>query len=68
MDTYTTIQGEAWDEVAVAVYGTEAEMNRLLAANPEHQDSDTLLANTTLKVPALPEGNLPSSPKAPWDQ
>jgi len=68
MRTYTTVQGEAWDEVAVAVYGTETEMPRLLAANPEYQDLDTLPANTTLKVSDLPEENVPSSPKVPWDR
>jgi len=68
MDTYTTVQGEAWDEIAMAVYGTEAEMDRLLEANPKLQDLDTLPANTTLTVPDLPEKNVPSSPRAPWDR
>ena len=68
MDTYTTIQGEAWDEIAVAVYGTEAEMSRLLSANPQFQGRDRLPANATLQVPELPEGDTPSEPRAPWNR
>ena len=68
MRTYTTVQGEAWDEVAVAVYGIETEMPRLLVANPEYQDLDTLPANTTLQVPERPGENVPRSPQPPWDR
>lgn len=33
--TRTTIQGQAWDQLALELYGAENAMSRLLAANPQ---------------------------------
>ena len=35
MRTYTTVQGDMWDLIAYKVYGKEAYISKLLAAN-EH--------------------------------
>ena len=66
--TFTTIQGQAWDEIAREVYGRESAMDTLLAANPEHSGQLTLPANVELTVPDLPDTDTPQAPTAPWDR
>jgi len=64
--TFSTIQGQAWDEIAREVYGRESVMDRLLAANPDYRDQLTLPANAELTVPKLPDTGTPPTP--PWDR
>lgn len=64
LNTYTTTQGDMWDNISYKVYGSEAGMNTLLDANKQYADIVVFPANIMLKVPeyTAPEtSNLP-----PW--
>jgi len=66
--TITSIQGQAWDEIARQTYGTESQMDRLLAANPELATLDTLPGGKEITVPDLPETDRSTGPAAPWSR
>ena len=62
--TYTTIQGETWDQIAYKVYGGEEYAAFLMANNYPFLDILVFSAGTVLNTPGLPEdedGELP-----PW--
>lgn len=62
--TYTTIQGETWDEIARKVYGGEEYATILMTSNYPYLDILVFSAGTVLNTPDLPEyddGELP-----PW--
>ena len=62
--TYTTIQGETWDQIAYKVYGGEEYAAFLMANNYPYLDILVFSAGTVLSTPVLPEerdGALP-----PW--
>lgn len=63
-ETYTTIQGETWDEIAYKVYGNEKYAAFLMSNNYPFLDTLVFSAGTVLSAPSLPEdegGELP-----PW--
>ena len=53
MDTYTTIQGETWDQVALKLYGRETAMGLLIAANPAHRRTVFFQAGVVLLAPEI---------------
>ena len=62
--TYTTIQGETWDQIAYKVYGGEEYAAFLMANNYPYLDILVFSAGTVLNTPGLPaeeDGELP-----PW--
>ena len=64
LNTYTTTQGDMWDNIAYKLYGSEAGLNTLLDANKQYADIVVFPANIVLQVPeyTAPEtSNLP-----PW--
>lgn len=64
LNTYTTTQGDMWDNIAYKLYGSEAGMNTLLDANKQYADIVVFPANIVLQVPeytAPKTSNLP-----PW--
>ena len=64
--TYTTIQGEAWDQVSLAVWGREDLLHFLLQANPAHRDVVLFEAGVEL---AVPEIEIPAREiEPPWQQ
>lgn len=60
---YTTIHGQAWDQISKEVYGTEMNAGRLMAANPKLLDTFIFPAGVVLETPDIEEQetNLP-----PW--
>ena len=60
---YITRQGECWDEVAKAAYGSEKHIGFLMQNNMPLLDIVVFSCGTELNTPSLPagEGNLP-----PW--
>lgn len=63
-DTYTTIQGDTWDNIALKVYGEERHADYLMENNYPFLETLVFSAGTVLNTPALPEerdGDLP-----PW--
>lgn len=62
--TYTTVQGETWDQIAVKVYGSETLMYRLIQANPDHRETLFFAAGETLSVPVVEAAREVTIP--PW--
>ncbi|MCD8207423.1 MAG: hypothetical protein LUD72_05765 [Bacteroidales bacterium] len=63
-DTYTTRQGQTWDDIALEVYGAERHADYLMANNFSELDTLVFSSGTVLKTPELPteqSGDLP-----PW--
>lgn len=63
-DTYTTKQGDTWDNIALQVYGEERYADFLMQNNYALLDILVFSAGTVLNTPVLPEerdGDLP-----PW--
>ncbi len=63
--TYTTQEGEAWDEIARKVYGTEKLMHVLLDANPNLRHYLTLPGNTQVVCPEVEIETVPEV-LPPW--
>lgn len=62
--TYTTLQGDTWDKIALEVYGDERYAYYLMQSNYAHLETLIFSAGTVLSTPELPEeldGDLP-----PW--
>ena len=62
--TYTTIQGDTWDNIALEVYGEERHADYLMENNYAFLETLVFSAGTVLNTPALPkerDGDLP-----PW--
>lgn len=63
-ETYTTIQGETWDQIALKVYGAEIYADYLMQNNPDLLDILIFSAGTVLKTPELIEAI--SEDALPW--
>ena len=55
VDTYTTLQGDAWDAIAYRLWGEERLFMALVETNPEYLDTVTFSAGVILRVPPRPE-------------
>jgi phage tail protein X len=64
-DTYTTAQGETWDTIAVAVWGSEHLCTTLLQANPEYRNVLYFSAGTVLEIPDVDTSTV-SDTAPPW--
>lgn len=64
--TYTTSQGQAWDQIAFDLWGSEAMTHHLLAANPEHRGTIIFSANVKLIIPDVSVPPIEEPP--PWQQ
>lgn len=53
MTTYTTIQGDTWDMIALQKMGSEYYMDRLMSANQKHIDTAVFEAGIKLTIPAI---------------
>lgn len=62
--TYTTAQGETWDEIAYKIYGSEGYAGVLMAGNYPFLDILVFSAGTVLDIPDLPEYDDEELP--PW--
>ena len=52
-NTYITTQGDCFDSIAFTLWGQEALMHLLIAANPEYLDVIVFPAGVSLVVPAV---------------
>ncbi|EED9388554.1 phage tail protein [Salmonella enterica subsp. enterica] len=66
MDKYVTVQGDAWDRIALKVYGDEYMAGLLMSANIEHRNTVLFSGNITLKVPPEPEKRETVNNLPPW--
>lgn len=53
--TYTTRQGDAWDQIAYRVYGSENYTGWLMQNNFPHLDTFVFGAGVVLKTPEPPK-------------
>ena len=60
MNQYITVQGDKWDFIAYKALGSEAWMDRLMAANTAYLDYYIFPAGIVLELPDV-EGEQPSS-------
>lgn len=65
-----TTQGQAWDQIAKASYGSEKLMDRLAADNADEADVLLFSGNTALRVPEVSAADARRSSvrPAPWEQ
>ena len=61
--SYTTVQGQTWDQIAKEVYGKEKYADVLMEANPKLLDTFIFSAGVVVNTPkiAVEEKELP-----PW--
>lgn len=55
---YVTRQGECWDEIAKAVYGSETHVGYLMQANMQFLDIAVFSAGTCLATPEIPSAEI----------
>lgn len=60
--TYTTIQGDTWDNIALKVYGNEKHADFLMQNNYPALDILVFSSGTILNIPPLPESKNESLP------
>lgn len=61
-----TIQGQAWDQVAIERYGSEKQMAVLLSANVEELDALQFSGDMDLNIPDVAPQPVRSLP--PWER
>lgn len=54
-ETYTTKQGDTWDQISYTVYGSETHIDYLAANNPALLDYFVFPAGVVIQAPALPD-------------
>ena len=59
-----TVQGQAWDQVALKRYGSEKQMGSLLPANVDEIDALLFEGGIALEIPAIEPLRVKSVP--PW--
>lgn len=64
--SYTTIQGDVWDMISYKVYGDEAHISNLIAANYRHKDTAVFPAGVELTIPELPPEARYAELLPPW--
>lgn len=64
--TYTTQEGDRWDNVSYKAYGDPYQIATLLAANPSVPIKDVIPAGTVLTVPVIEQEALSSDLLPPW--
>lgn len=62
--TYSTIQGETWDSIALEVYGSEEYASYLMKNNYPYLDILVFPSGIVLNTPDLPEETSTGLP--PW--
>lgn len=63
MQTYTTTQGQTWDQISKAVYGSELHIGELMESNQKLLDIFVFSAGTVLTVP---ETKKDTTNQPPW--
>ena len=68
MSTYTTKQGDMWDQIALSQYGAVSAMVPLMMANTQHIGTYIFPAGVTLELPEIDDGNPAMAVLPPWKQ
>lgn len=62
---YTTVEGDAFDALALAFFGNEKSASDIVAANPDYCDTLIFDAGVKLKIPDAATVTLPET-LPPW--
>lgn len=54
-ESYTSKQGDTWDQISYDVYGSETHIDYLAANNPALLDYFVFPAGVVIQTPALPD-------------
>lgn len=65
-NTAITVQGQAWDQVALTRLGSEKQMNAIVDANKDNLDVLLFEGGITLDIPDVPRIANHSLP--PWEK
>ena len=70
MSTYTTKQGDMWDTIALAQYGSISEVDTLMMANTRHIGTYIFPAGIVLDIPEIDENEdeISRADLPPWQQ
>ena len=63
--TYTTIEGDTFDDLALRFYNNEKLASTIIQANPDHGDTLIFEAGISLTIPAAASVVLPET-LPPW--
>ena len=66
MQKHTTTQGQMWDQISLARYGSEKQMAELLPPNVDEMDALFLGGEVQLAVPEMPVQRVRNLP--PWER
>ncbi len=61
-----TVQGQAWDQISLARYGSEKQMSPILPANVEEMDALIFGGDTVIEVPDVRIQAVRNLP--PWER
>ena len=64
--TYTTKQGDMWDSIALAVYGSTDYTGLLMRANQQYLDTYIFPAGIALYVPEITDEDVGQTDLPPW--
>ena len=67
MSTYTTKQGDMWDQIALSQYGVLSAIGPLMMANTKYIGTYVFPSGITLELPEIDDDNS-SSELPPWKQ
>jgi phage tail protein X len=65
---YTTLEGDRWDNISYAMYGSVSLMDTIIQANPNLAITDTLPAGLNINIPIVDNSQLATSTEnlPPW--
>lgn len=64
--TYTTIQGDTWDIIALKTLGSENAANLIMHENPTHIGTLIFDSDVNLNIPEAATETLDDSSLPPW--
>ena len=66
MSTYTTKQGDMWDQIALSQYGSISFMDKLMMANTQHIGTYIFPAGVVLNTPEFDDEEIANVALPPW--
>lgn len=67
MSTYTTKQGDMWDTIAIAQYGSMSDVDALMMANTKYIGTYIFSAGVVLDIPEIEgEDEVANATLPPW--
>ena len=66
MSTYTTKQGDMWDQIALLQYGSISFMGKLMMANTQHIGTYIFPAGVVLNTPEFDDEEIANVTLPPW--